>query len=373
MTHPPRHLALHNKFTSLFKIMKKTQIQCSHCKQFSESKETVLTSLPVPLICGENCSIQSSIQSVLGPVLLTQSNQYYCAVCQGLQDACLYTSIIQYPMVFVVFLQTMAVPSNFTTTEELEIGDDSQSNNYQLTSFSLFQGEDSKGHYISMIRDQRCWNAYSDEKYIPVQLEDWRSLHTKFLSSSLKPFRPYLLFYKRLSVRKKIREMTRTETINPLDTPVPARSLSLSRYVKVNIPSFPTFTNALTVELPRTDLAVHPNSEEKMNKYDSSRWTCACPVCGKAFTRRSSFVRHRKIHSGNRPLKCSCWGCNQSFYRMDKLIEHEASHLPKLSDLRIDFENHGGRLPGVKRVGGWENWDWDKKRGGEGWRENAGE
>ena len=363
-------IPLQNKFASLFTSKRKTCTQCHHCKNFFESSETPFTSFPLPLISGDTCSIDSSLHAVLGGEFLEGSNQYYCTVCEGLQNACLYTSIIQFPMVFVIFLQSTYIPQNFTITEKLQLGNSKQVFHYQLISLSLFQGEDSKGHYISLIREERCWSAYSDDKHIPVHLEDWRLLHTSFLSSSTKPFRPYLLFYQRLPVQKTVDEIRRMDGINPLATPIPSRSLSLSPYVKVNIPSFPTFSDGLKIEMPKTSLDFHQNIEEKMQITEGTRDSCICPICLRQFSRWSSFVRHRKIHSSVRPLKCSYFGCNQSFYRKDKLAEHEASHRPKRINLPMNRENQDGGLRCEKRLGGWENWEWEKC-GGEGLREKA--
>ncbi|KAJ7303208.1 hypothetical protein JRQ81_012143 [Phrynocephalus forsythii] len=50
----------------------------------------------------------------------------------------------------------------------------------------------------------------------------------------------------------------------------------------------------------------------------------ACPVCGKAFTRKSSLNRHLIVHAGEKPYKCS--HCGKGFNRKMYLLAHEVGH-----------------------------------------------
>uniref|UniRef100_A0ABM5FG87 Zinc finger and SCAN domain-containing protein 31-like n=1 Tax=Pogona vitticeps TaxID=103695 RepID=A0ABM5FG87_9SAUR len=50
----------------------------------------------------------------------------------------------------------------------------------------------------------------------------------------------------------------------------------------------------------------------------------ACPICGKAFTRKSSLNRHLIIHAGEKPYKCS--HCGKGFNRKTYLLAHEVGH-----------------------------------------------
>ncbi|KAM3848733.1 uncharacterized protein M6D78_005284 [Vipera latastei] len=50
----------------------------------------------------------------------------------------------------------------------------------------------------------------------------------------------------------------------------------------------------------------------------------SCPLCGRAFTRKSSLNRHLIIHTGEKPYKCS--HCGKSFNRKTNLLSHEMVH-----------------------------------------------
>ncbi|GAA6020090.1 hypothetical protein JCM11491_006393 [Sporobolomyces phaffii] len=53
-----------------------------------------------------------------------------------------------------------------------------------------------------------------------------------------------------------------------------------------------------------------------------------CPHvnCDKAFTRKSDFLRHYRIHTGERPFLCSFAGCGKSFIQRSALTVHERVH-----------------------------------------------
>lgn len=49
-----------------------------------------------------------------------------------------------------------------------------------------------------------------------------------------------------------------------------------------------------------------------------------CPVCNKAFIRKSHLTAHERVHSGERPYECKV--CNNRFTQMSSLKNHERIH-----------------------------------------------
>ncbi|KAJ1162367.1 hypothetical protein NDU88_002835, partial [Pleurodeles waltl] len=49
-----------------------------------------------------------------------------------------------------------------------------------------------------------------------------------------------------------------------------------------------------------------------------------CAECGKAFSRNSNLIIHRRSHTGEKPFKCA--QCGKSFVSSSKLIAHERTH-----------------------------------------------
>ncbi|KFQ23176.1 Zinc finger protein 85, partial [Mesitornis unicolor] len=49
-----------------------------------------------------------------------------------------------------------------------------------------------------------------------------------------------------------------------------------------------------------------------------------CEECGRAFTWRSSFTRHQRTHTGEKPYTCP--QCGKSFGQSHRLIQHQRTH-----------------------------------------------
>ncbi|NXP94847.1 ZSCA2 protein, partial [Passerina amoena] len=49
-----------------------------------------------------------------------------------------------------------------------------------------------------------------------------------------------------------------------------------------------------------------------------------CPDCGKGFKHNSTLVKHRRIHTGERPYECP--QCGKSFSSSSNLTQHQRRH-----------------------------------------------
>ena len=56
------------------------------------------------------------------------------------------------------------------------------------------------------------------------------------------------------------------------------------------------------------------------------RLKCTHDGCGKAFEENCDFVRHMRIHSGEKPFKCTHTGCGKAFSVNGNLVRHMKTH-----------------------------------------------
>lgn len=74
---------------------------------------------------------------------------------------------------------------------------------------------------------------------------------------------------------------------------------------------------------PVTDKSTSPAMHRRIHTGDKP---LKCPICLKAFSESSNLSKHKRTHEERGRFTCTELGCNRSFHRLDQLRRHQKLH-----------------------------------------------
>ncbi|KAI0321663.1 hypothetical protein OF83DRAFT_1168297 [Amylostereum chailletii] len=178
---------------------------CHKCKTRSETNSNFLE---LELNLENKTSIDSRLQALLQPEILSGDNQYRCSRCDSLQDATRQVVLRKLPPVlhfsllrFIFDVSTLerkkskcsiTFPTIIDMNRYLDKQDESPTANvYELRGILLHKGSSAyHGHYEAMVcdaRSEQVWHLFNDEVVTRMKAPGVEPLHDNDASSSSKP------------------------------------------------------------------------------------------------------------------------------------------------------------------------------------------
>ncbi|XP_064471027.1 zinc finger protein 43-like isoform X2 [Ornithodoros turicata] len=177
-------------------------------------------------------------------------------------------------------------------------------------------GDDYEGKHVGTPRCQWmcniCTDSFVTKAHLMKHKEDKHGRKRSWMSKSSTPD---------VEVKqKKVSETTKDLFQNMLS------EFSLKKMLSTESPlekPKPKKEPSCTVELPST---FSPTFAGGGLCDPTKRGVFLCEICKKTFINRSSYLRHKKMHTGVRPYICD--QCCMSFFRSESLTTHKKKHAP---------------------------------------------